>query len=435
MIKKAVVTILGIQNPKYNDEGTPQVKDFKHQAKYYFSDDSKTDYYYNTLPLLIDKYSSDYDIIPIYTEDAKIFNKEVLELAGKKCDFNDDISKINEGEYFEIFSKIDSLIDRYDKVIVDLTHGFRHLPILTIINLVIQNFSSINKIEKILFAKEIIKHTPQNEGEYEIVDLKEYLDIANISFVLSGFESNYTVSNHIKTQNKDYQELINMLSEFSKHIMANSLIVLFRGNNSLVERMDNAIDVIKKHPTARPIITKLKNIQNHIQQFIDLKAKEPHIQLFKLAKIVNKKGYYLNAITLLNEAVGWYCAYNLCAYNNTYKNKYKKSLSNGYDTYEVVSQAKEIIKNTSNDKEFRLKKEDTIKQKDIQEIQNQLSHIQNIEKFINKLIREVDKNRNNLAHANSGKKLEDINKILQTLFGRFQTYCIEEDILKKEGIY
>jgi len=58
--------------------------------------------------------------------------------------------------------------------------------------------------------------------------------------------------------------------------------------------------------------------------------------------------------------------------------------------------------------------------------------IEHIEKFINNLIRDIDYKRNNLAHANSNQKIDDIKKILEKLFGRFQTYCIEQDILNIE---
>ena len=268
-MKKAVISILGIQNPKYSDNGIAHARDYDHQASYYFEDSSeKPKDYYNTLPLLIEKFSNNYEIIPIYTEDAKLFNQEVLTYANLECSFNDDISLIKEREYFEIFTKIDDLMDLYDEIIVDLTHGFRHLPILAIIDLVIQNFNSTKKIDKILFAKEIVKHTPFAKGEYEIVDLKEYLDIANISFVLSSFENNYTIANHIKTKDKDFQDLINMFSLFSEHIMANSLLNLFKGKNSLVEKMNNAIEAIKITDKVKPILSKLENIQKLVRKFV-----------------------------------------------------------------------------------------------------------------------------------------------------------------------
>jgi len=53
--KKALVTILGIQGGKVKNQ-EPAIFNFEHKAEYYFEniDDKKT--YFNTLPLLIDKY-------------------------------------------------------------------------------------------------------------------------------------------------------------------------------------------------------------------------------------------------------------------------------------------------------------------------------------------------------------------------------------------
>ncbi|MBL0708245.1 MAG: hypothetical protein JJW00_04280 [Sulfurimonas sp.] len=37
--------------------------------------------------------------------------------------------------------------------------------------------------------------------------------------------------------------------------------------------------------------------------------------------------------------------------------------------------------------------------------------------------------RNNLAHANSAKEIRELKKLFEKLFGRFQSYCIQNDIL------
>jgi len=426
-MKKAVITILGIQNPNYDENGDAHIKDYNHQATYYFENNPmEAKQYFNTLPLLINLYSKDYDIVPFYTEDAKNYNKEVLSHANLTCMFNDKNSLIEDEKiYINIFSKIDTLLNKYDEVIIDLTHGFRHLPILAVIDLVIQNFKSNKKIKNIYFAKEIIKHTPIEAGEYEIVDLKEYLDIASISYVLSSFENNYTISNNIKTINKDYQELINMLSKFSEHIMANSLINLFRGKDSLIERIINVINSVITHKDSKPLRQNLILIKEHLQDFITLKSLNTYQQLFELSKIMNKKGYYLNSITLLNEAVSWYCAENLCDYSKSFKKKYDQLKER--NSYKLVSNSKNIIKFSFNGREYK----NDLKIDDIKDIQQLLRNIEGCEKFVKDLIEEVDKNRNNLAHANSDKQLSDIRKLFEKLFGRFNTYCLNKNILKK----
>lgn len=44
----------------------------------------------------------------------------------------------NENDFDEIFSIIDKIVSGYDEVIVDVSHGFRHLPILMIVDVIIR---------------------------------------------------------------------------------------------------------------------------------------------------------------------------------------------------------------------------------------------------------------------------------------------------------
>jgi len=425
-MKKAVISILGIQNPGYNDEGIPVIKDYEHQASYYFSNNiNEVNKYYNTLPLLIKTYSTTYEIIPIYTELAGNFNKEVLQNAKLSCEFNDEISLIkDELDYLSIFTKIDVLVNSYDEVIIDLTHGFRHLPILAIIDIVIQNFNNSSKISHILFAKEIIKHTPIKQGEYEIVDLKEYLDIANISYVLSSFQDNYTVSKNIRTSDKDFQVLISILSKFSEHILANSLITLLNKKDSLVEQISGAINIALEHPKSKPLTQNLLNTQKHLEIFIKLKNLGRYEQLFELAKIMYSKGYYLNSITLLNEAISWYCAFKLCDYSSSFLKKYENLISR--DSYKLTSSAKNIVKFSFIDKKY----ENKLNIVDIENIQKNISRNKKAKKFVFELLAKVDRKRNNLAHANSHEALKEISDDLQFLFNKFNTYCMKDDVLK-----
>ena len=247
-MKKAVITILGIQGG-FVANGQVKFSNSDHRAKYYFDGSSKKEEYFNTLPLLINNYDTEYKIVPIYTEDAKIFNETVMSKFYPKLHVVFDSKYLikDEKNFKDIFSLFNRTIEEFDEVIIDVTHGFRHLPLLMLIDLMIVNFKDINKVSKILFAKEIDKHTPKQVGLYEIIDLKDYLDLANISYALSSFNQNYTVSNHIKTNNQDYNDFVTELSNFSKHILANSidaLIISSKKKNSISKRIIKIIDRI-----------------------------------------------------------------------------------------------------------------------------------------------------------------------------------------------
>jgi len=51
-----------------------------------------------------------------------------------------------ESNYSYFLNKYNELIEQYDKVIIDVSHGFRHFPILAVVNLILQNIKNPEKI-------------------------------------------------------------------------------------------------------------------------------------------------------------------------------------------------------------------------------------------------------------------------------------------------
>lgn len=156
MKDKAVITILGTS-------GNPNAP-----AQYIFFDEQAYTYA-NTLPMLLEIYGKDCDIIAFYTKDAKTHNSEILNFYKEKNQkfanlnidnfFKEQFFIKNEKDFTQIFAQIDQAISdsKYNQIIIDVSHGFRHLPILMTIDMIIQNFSDLDKIEKIIFGKEIQK--------------------------------------------------------------------------------------------------------------------------------------------------------------------------------------------------------------------------------------------------------------------------------------
>jgi hypothetical protein len=67
-MKKAIITVLGTVGSKYDSKLEKLVLDIDTiKSEYYISSKSKGKKFVNTLPFLIDAYSNEYDIVPIYT--------------------------------------------------------------------------------------------------------------------------------------------------------------------------------------------------------------------------------------------------------------------------------------------------------------------------------------------------------------------------------
>ncbi|MGB2553800.1 hypothetical protein ACPF04_11670, partial [Campylobacter sp. MOP51] len=60
----------------------------------------------------------------------------------------------------------------------------------------------------------------------------------------------------------------------------------------------------------------LDEIQDHIKELEAICQKPISQKLYEMAKILNPKGYLLNSITLLFEAVGYYCAEKFQSFGN-----------------------------------------------------------------------------------------------------------------------
>jgi len=455
--KKAVITILGTIGG-YCDKDNPKkgiYKELTPKALYRSQvNEIKESEDINTLPILIKSFQ-DYDVIALHTSCAKDIQEQVLKKQNISFAFNSVWQIEDDLEFDRVFQKIDAIINHYDKVIIDVSHGFRHLPILMIVNAIMHNIESVDKIEKILFAREIKKFE-----QYEFIDLKRYLDLANISYALTTFERNYTVANNVKVDDADFSELLNDLSDFSKHILANSIDELLKDTNKkkaittrLIKKINQVFEV--DNEVFKSLNRLLKKTLKHIESIDHLKTMQGYQRLYCLSENMFKKGYLLNAITLLSEAIGMYCKEELSKLDiaglkgkiEEFEEKAIVEKNNAriyFKLYELYNQSKAIysIKNyqgyflSVNEKQ-RFNNPDT---KDkihnwnstvrplTQKIKDQLQPDQEIIE----LIRAIDNIRNNLAHANSSKRLEDVEEDIENVLKSFNELCMSNKVCEVE---
>jgi len=430
-IKLAVITILGTVGGRFDQDLKKFVFVESTKKSIYVSKDKilkiKKDSYTNTLPLLIDSF--DCDIIPIFTQDAKNIQLEVLQ---KLEQMGDKISVLESGylikdeqDFEKIFHTINTIVNdtQYDRLIIDVTHGFRHLPLLMLIELMIVHFKDTSKIEKILFAKEEVKPIKENNfvGKYDFIDLKEYLDIANISFILTNFANNFTVSNHI--QSTKYQKLIDALNEFSNDIMALSLNNLFtKSSITLIEEL-KCIDNIS-------IKLQSTNLLEEIKRITDYKGKKRYKTYFDLSELLVEKNYILLGISLMYESVRLYVKTTIKKSHKEIVEKVEKSLKN--DLYSIGDFFIKF-KNDYNYQQFQKSYKDVLTQEEFVKIKNCFpQQVLNCYKFeINNnrdksLLDTIAHSRNDLAHANSQKSFRDIKKNIQEVLNRYKEVCIEQ---------
>ena len=419
--KIAVITILGIQGQKENikTEGC---------ARYYFAGESpdKSQEFFNTLPLLADKFGAE-NIVPIYTTDAREFNEAVMaHYANFQINFNDSYKITDEKNFealFEIFERlIDDLIKSgVGKIVFDVTHGFRHLPLLALVDLLIQNFSNVSQIDQILFAKEIEKFKL-----YEIIDLRQYLDIANIAFVIASFSQNYTLAQHIRV--KRFEPLVNTLNDFSNNILSLNIAKLKSSHNELIKELDKIDDIA--------LISRARDLKYRLNKICDWND-SAYIFRYKLAKDMFKKGYLLQSLVLLFESVNSYivgvfernipvvfkkildeCSTMGVRKNYLISNFFIQSLkTRAYETDDDF-----VGRTMKNLKYLELSKEDI---KDIRRIINTKFGSSN---ELAKYHKQLDDLRNDFAHGNiSEEEFSHIKQEIKKLFDKYQDFIKIQD--------
>ncbi|SFV54397.1 hypothetical protein MNB_SV-14-802 [hydrothermal vent metagenome] len=250
--------------------------------------------------------------------------------------------------------------------------------------------------------------------------------------MLSSFNQNYTVSSNIQFINPLYQKIAKELSEFSSHFLSNSFKTLIEGKT--IEDIIDNLELLQEKKTVENFKSYIVNIIEHLEDIRQLKYKRDSIKLYELSKIMDERGYQLNAITLLFEALGFYCLESIAKIDNIENrvNEFKGYIEDKkrplhiYSTYTLVNESRVITKIRS-----RFKISTFINSKSMkEEIINHLNSIENLNQF-KQFIETLEALRNNLAHGNSGFTLRGVKSIYEKNLKKFEKFVVSDDILKR----
>lgn len=403
-MKKAIITVLGtigrdkegkMPSAEYsfhNDivKGEPSVKAI------------------NTFPLLLKLFGDKFDVIPVFTEESLKVQKDVLEYENIKFDIEANGKRISENNYDEIFDVINTLLsdEKYGKIIIDISHGYRHLPVLATVSLIIKHFQDNNKIENILYAKEIKKFQ-----KYQIIDLKAYLELANIAFILTTFNKNYTVGQHISS--KKYKNLINSLNQLSDDIMALNLNNLFENTSK------NAIKSLKEIENNKAVSSEAISLRINLEKVFS-KEEKYYLTYFKLSEELFNKNYMLLSLAMLYESIRLYIKSTVKKEKPEITNKIEIFYNN--DLYKVGDFFRKLewrgYDNLDEKKDPKLSKSEYSELKKA------------FPSYIKKLLKEIDNKRNNLAHANSKGSFGEIKEDIKDMLEEYKNLCIKEKSVK-----
>lgn len=262
----------------------------------------------------------------------------------------------NEDEMWEIFSTIFDVINEGDELYIDLTHGYRYLPMLV---LVLTNYAKFLKKVNVKSLTYGGFEAPTKEGIKPIMDLLPIAALQDWTNAAAAFQNGNAsqlaklTTSELRPILRDHTRPEQPLALALRFVVENlekvtSEMQTCRGLSiekacsikTLKKHLDNMHDVIIK--PVEPIIDKVK------EEFVDFNENPDVKNGFVAAKWCINHGLYQQATTMLQESVvSYFC--------NLY-NQYIIDCSLIEDKRSIISSALNILADKMPENEWQLNK-------------------------------------------------------------------------------
>ncbi len=391
-----IISILGTSGAFKNRDECSPVRDeegnIKFQSAKYNSEifGVTSQSYKNATEFLLENF--DETFVFIGTQCAIDFQKIVLaeSLEGKDVQY----IPVEDDSLDDIFEKILELLQHSDEITLDITHGFRHQPIMAIFASTLSQFLERRAL-KIVFAKEV-----EMFKEYTYIYLDEYIEITHISLLLTGFirTLNFMPVKNMKLLNNKIFE------EFSKSLLSNDIKGVEKNHALLKAELVR----LQKSEDLKHISSLISKVEKELAPLDRLPVYEPYQKYIELSKMMIEKNYIIVSLAYIFESLREYCAYrfeSLCV-GIVFKDDYAKNTAvmNTITNFERAKFGTEI-----------LKKYGGIYHKN----RNQFQRVE-------RLYNRVRTLRNGLAHINKSREFDDIKKDLNQIIFQVETLYRDE---------
>lgn len=354
--------------------------------------------YHNATDLLLKNYNDNFYFLG--TKKAIEFQKELLEYDEEKVKF----IPIQDNSLDDIFEEVFALISKIkdnERVLLDITHGFRHQPISAIFSATLHKFLNNSKLD-IIFAKQIVEHK-----EYKYIYLTEYVDMTQLSLMLTGF---IRTLNFVNTVNIDNLNTL-AFENFSKALLSND----FKKLEASYKNLEITLEQAKKNKKFNHLRELFEQVEETLKDFKHFSSKEFYEKYMILANLMFDKNYYLLSLTYLFEAIRLYASSSF----------HKKNIINNYawdnvDMYKLNSEVMSCI----GQKEFGDRYRDTRYDKN-----NFYQRNSNTFELISVEYRKLRELRNNLTHINHKESQPNIKNDLRNLLDSIGM-LIKNDVLR-----
>jgi len=233
------------------------------------------------------------DIIVIGTNKSKESIQTIL-------DKNENIEMvvIESNNVEDVFQK--SLEYIAEDTILDLTQGFRHYPMLTLLASVFLQSSSSKNIKDIFYAQIVDENCQayKESCEYRFTSLIKYLDIANMARIINTF-NNTLLTLDYEVNSSEFNQIKMGLNGITKELFSNN----FEGSKEKAKELEKVVSLIieeKGLGTIEEHLIYLKKELQTIQNLIRIKESQT---LLNVSEYFLKKDILLHSVTILYESM------------------------------------------------------------------------------------------------------------------------------------
>ena len=357
--------------------------------------------FYNSTHCLIESFGESSTYTFLGTSDSIEFQNDIF-ANHPQCKAIFETNKpivLGDNELESVFHQILESIKsaKENNIILDITHGFRHQPIIASFASTLGQINTQKSIT-LLFAKEL-----KPREEYQYISLEKYSQISLITLSLQTFVQTLSVPNIV--DKKEYP-FIDILTRFSNALHANAFAQIFGQLNNA----KNELQKIKNNVRFGGLEKILDEVERILEAFETIKnIKEQYKQYYEISRFMNEKGYYLIAITYIKEAIPLYVS-----------DKLKDFTKRNVRPYDKSKAIEEMIKGNPLDRTVF---------DDVDYLDKKLKK-QNFD-GLKMMIENISKIRNDLAHINpKPKELTEIKNSLNATLEDFKNKCLIQDCLK-----
>ena len=200
-----------------------------------------------------------------------------------------------------LYNEVIKLFDYRGDIILDVTQGYRAFPMLTLLASMFPQHQKNRKtrLKEILYASTLDPHcAPGREKcQFKFVSLLSYIYAANMSEIILSFISSLSVPGY-SINYKEFQPLEGKLRHIAKSLVNNEIITA----SSYSKRLSKDIEILKKKTPH--MITALEALEKDVKYIQKIASEKSQAnKLFMFNEYMLSKGYTLQSVTLLYEAI------------------------------------------------------------------------------------------------------------------------------------